>query len=72
MLFEEGHLMYVGIPETFPEKSLCTKAMTCLAMGVTKWQFMDLCDDSIEEKQTRLLVMEIAKEVKAKMYSLKM
>ena len=70
MFHLDTHARYIGIPDDFSERSLYTKAMTCLAMGITIPQFVNLCDETLEEKALKELVWEIAEEVKAKMASL--
>ena len=70
MFHLDSHPMYIRIPEHFSEPSLYTKAMICLAMGITIRQFRELCDETLDEKALRVLVSEIGDKVKAKKGSL--
>ena len=70
MFHLDTHPRYIGIPQDFSEPSLYTKTMTCLAMGITVKQFVELCGETLDKKAVRVLVMEIGGEIKAKMGSL--
>ena len=72
MFFNKSHPRHVGISDNFPEKSLYSKTMLFLAMGITTQQLVKLTNDTLDNRSLWNLVSDIMAGVKAKRYNLEL